>query len=118
MGKYNLSEEIQRKVNYCLRFIEPSNRHVNCIRVSKCNSETAKLHRAKIIEIALWMLDNDEPFMTEAKFLDKSGKADILALRVGAVYEVLNTETKERFLRKNYPLPTYPIKISDEFRGL
>ena len=97
-----------------MKHLDIHTRHVNCIRLHK---STKLEHRLKIVEIANWMLDNDYSFVTEAKFI-KGGRADIVCLENGSAYEILNTESLKKFNKKKYPIPTYPIGVNEEWRGL
>ena len=71
----------------------------------------------KICEICIWLRQNEYDFITEAEFID-GGRADIFVLDTGDAYEILHTEKMQDFKKKAYPVPTYPIKVTDEWRGL
>lgn len=109
-----MSTKTQRKINETMQSLKIHTRHINCIRLHK---STNLEHRAKIVEICNWLLNNEFSFITEAEFV-KGGRADIVVLDYGIALEVLDSETEERFNSKNYPIPTYPIKVTEEWNGL
>jgi len=110
----NVSIALKKKMRETLNHLEYHTRHINCIRLHK---STNKKHRNKMVEICNWLIDNGYHFVTEAKF-KKGGRADIVVLETGDAYEIMNTEEMERFNKKKYPIPTYPIKVTDKWRGL
>jgi len=61
-------------------------------------------------EICWWLKKNKIPFYCEAIF-ETGGRADVLADydKYGVAYEIHNTETKERMIKKT---ETYPSEIS------
>ena len=103
-----------------LNLVRFNDRYVNHIRLDKRRKrgkELSQKHWAKICEICMWLLENDYDFITEATFL-KRGRADIFVLDTGDAYEVLSSEKMKDFNKKNYPVPTYPIRINEKWRGL
>lgn len=104
----------QELINDTMRYLKFETRHINCIRLHK---STSKPHRAKLFEICCWLIDHNYDFITEAEFV-AGGRADIICLSEQCAFEILDTETKEMFDRKKYPIPTFPIKTTDEWKGL
>ena len=104
----------QRQINETMRQLEVHTRHINCIRLHK---STTLEHRNKIVEICNWLIDNDYSFITEAKFV-KGGRADIIVLEEGIALEILHTEELKSFNKKDYPIPTYPIRTNELWKGL
>lgn len=104
----------QEKINECMRLLKIHTRHINCIRLHK---STNLEHRAKMVEICNWLLNNDYSFITEAEFV-KGGRADIVVLDMSIALEILDSETIKRFNSKAYPIPTYPIRVEDEWNGI
>lgn len=101
--------------NNTARKVEQASKiHRNCIRV---NSNNTIEHEQLKFEICYWLKKNGKEFITEAKFSDGSGIADILVLDDDIVIEVLHSETEERFKTKNYPVSDIiKIKTGEDFR--
>jgi hypothetical protein len=112
VGKINQKTWI--KIKPSLALIKDHSRHINCLRLHKA---TTKQHMDKIYEICVWLRMNNYNFITEAEFIG-GGRADIFVLETAEAYEVLHSETLKSFNKKKYPVPTYPIKTTDEWRGL
>jgi hypothetical protein len=76
-------------------------RTTNVIKVSQGNTIEHEL--AKFL-ISWELMQNDSLIVTEAMF-KHGGRADVLELTTGTVYEILNSETKERFEAKKCYYP-------------
>ena len=94
-----------QRMREALRTIEFSNRsgsHIGCIRL---NNNCSDLHNDKIIKLCKEFNRLNIPYLTEAKFINNSGKADIVNLATHEIYEVMVTETDESIeaKAKKYP---------------
>jgi len=94
----------QRQTFNLIRRNNRCSSHINCIRLSPANSW---IHEKKKIEICWFLLKNNMKFVTEAIFDDSKGRADILVLDNGVVYEVLHTESLDQAKKKDQHLPSY-----------
>lgn len=102
------------RVRETLNLIDIHSRHINCIRLHK---STNKEHRAKMFEICSFLIDNNHQFITEAKFVS-GGRCDIVVLDEQVAIEILNTEDKNKFNKKQYPILTVAVGVDEEWRGL
>lgn len=94
-----------QRMREALQTIEFSNRngsHVDCIRL---NNNCSDVHNNKIIELCKEFKKNGIAFMTEAKFRDNLGRADIITLSDHTIYEIMNTESDESILAKQNKYP-------------
>ena len=99
-----------RILNNSLNYVRPSNRtgsHLNCIRLSPNKHQDR--HNKKMIERCLEYLYTGTPFITEPIFLNGE-RADILLPTIPLIEEIMISETKERFDKKNYPFRIVKIK--------
>jgi len=105
----------QKRINDTLRFLKIHSRYVNHIRLHR---STTPEHMDAICKICIELRKHDKDFVTEAEFIT-GGRADIVVLEDSIAFEVLHTETTDRFDNKNYPIPTYPVLSKDakNFRG-
>lgn len=85
----------------CINTVRVSNRKLNCVRFS--NGETKKHVNAKI-ELCLALQNANKQYITEAIF-EKGGRADIINLTDGEIYEILVSETEEQLKRKFFKYP-------------
>lgn len=91
-----------------LSTISSSNR--SNIKCSYGPSESDEHRNTKCI-IGRWAYKNSVKFCTEAVF-NNGGRADIVLLDFGIAIEVLHSEKLSSFIKKNYPIPTIPVKTS------
>lgn len=79
----------------------------------KCSYGKSESHDHRLTKsvITLWAYENSIKFCTEAVFHNK-GRADVVLLDFGIAIEVLHSEKLSSFNKKNYPLPTIPVKTS------
>jgi hypothetical protein len=106
-------QERQRRINDNLRLLDfrsKSGSHVNCIRISTANTlehEIEKLIRA------YHLMEHGSDIITEAVFENGGGRADLIDLLEGIVYEIVNSETEESITKKiiKYPLPVEVVKV-------
>lgn len=99
----------QKRINDILRLIEHPHNHINCIRLHK---STSVAHMNRICEICIEALIRDLSFVTEAKFINSKGRADIVLLDLGIAVEVTDTEADESIVKKSEKYPLDIIKIS------
>ena len=75
-------------------------------------------HELKKFDICYSLHLTNKEFLTEARFKDYSGIADILVLDDGIVYEIMNSETEKKLSNKiaRYPkeLEIRKLKIDNE----
>ena len=103
-------EDLARRRNDTARlFRQTSKIHRGCIRLnagSTWEHELAKIYKCREL------LRQGKDFITEAEFEGGQGRADIVCLDEGVVYEIVQTESEESIQdkRKRYPLPIVVIK--------
>lgn len=71
---------------------------------SGINTHNSLEHELKKFEVAYNLKKEGFEVVIEAVFKDGSGIADVFIPEVDLVYEVLCSETQERFLSKKYPV--------------
>ncbi|MDI6738368.1 MAG: hypothetical protein QME12_07705 [Nanoarchaeota archaeon] len=76
-----------------------SSRHINCIRI---NSHNTYEHEHDKFRVCLLLSSRGLKYITEAVFKDKY-RADVYCISNDVVYEILNSETEEKFKEKKYP---------------
>ena len=105
---------IQR--NNFARLLEPhSKRERNVVRVNVGNSLKHELAKFYLN----WLLRrNGSETVTEAIFRGYKARADVLELDTGTVYEILHSETKERFFGKATYYPSDIQLVSCEAESL
>ena len=94
-----------KRMREALQTIEFSNRsgsHIGCIRL---NNNCSDLHNDKIIEIAKEFNRLQIPYLTEAKFINNLGKADIINLATHEIYEIAVSESDESIIAKQNKYP-------------
>ena len=79
----------------------------NVLKVSHEPAES-KSHRMVKFMLMEYCIEHGLDFHTEATFSNGS-RADFIVSDWALVIEVLNSETRERFEAKDYPLPIVPI---------
>lgn len=108
----NKKERMER-VNDGLRKIDFSKRTHRNVVILNVNNTLA--HELKKCEIAYKAKIQGFEVVTEAIFKDRSGIADVYLPEVDIVYEVLNSETKARFEKKNYPVnKIIPVRVDEK----
>lgn len=99
--KKNSEDYRKREFLNEIRISNRSGSHINCIRVFPNNSfEHEQTKFLVCMKLAEWGHD----FVTEAIFNDGK-RADIIDLKKGIIYEVMKSETDEKF---NLKLSQYP----------
>lgn len=84
----------------------------NCVRFNVANS---LVHEMKKAELCFQAQRKGFSYVTEAEFTG-GGRADIYLLDTDTVIEILNTETKERFEKKDYPVSSIiGVRVDQEF---
>lgn len=99
-------------INKNLQLIRTSNRFGSQRNVLRWNNGETQQHVLKKLEICMELKDWKHEFITEAIF--KNGtRCDILDLTEGTIYEILCSETEERFEEKiqKYPKEFKIVKI-------
>lgn len=100
-----LNAKLSRIINDNLQKVRLSNRSgLNLIKKGSGGLE----HELLKAEVAMKLMFDGHHVMTDAIFADNSGSTDIFILSIegGMVYEILHTESDERFNAKNYPVKT------------
>lgn len=100
------------KINENLQLIRTSNRFGSQRNVLRWSSGETKEHIMKKLEICMELKEWQHEFLTEAIF--KNGtRCDILDLTDGTIYEILCSETEERFQEKikKYPQELKIVKV-------
>ena len=87
-----------------IRFSNRSSCHINCFRFNL--SEDIR-HILKKLEVCIQLMNKNHKFITEAIF-ENGSRCDILDLSDATIYEVLNSENKEKFRAK---IVKYPEKF-------
>jgi len=77
------------------------NSRLNTVKLNSNNTWEHEMTKARICYEAA---KKGFIFITEARFKNKSGIADVYLPEVDMVYEVLKSETQERFEKKEYPV--------------
>lgn len=108
-----MNKEQFQRYREALQTIEFSNKsgsHVDCIRL---NAKCSDAHNDKIIEICKEFKKLGIPFITEAKFRENLGRADIINLITHEIYEIVVSETDENIAakQKKYPAIFKIIKV-------
>lgn len=93
-----------------LQHIRFSNRKLNCLR---WHNNESREHILKKLDICIELKNINHAFITEAIFLNGS-RADIVDLTDGVIYEVMNSETDDKFDEKvnNYPEEFRVVKVN------
>jgi len=92
------------------------NKDVDCLKGSgiPAESDAHYLQKAKICKN---LLNEKHSFVTEAVFSKGLGRADIIDITNGIIYEVVESEKEESIIRKKakYPLDLVVVKTNKEF---
>jgi hypothetical protein len=104
--QYNKEQEVLRLLDSC------RNKDINLIKGSGIPAESDSHFLAKCKKCKE-LLNNGHRFVTEARFKYNKGRADILDITEGIIFEVVNSETEESLIKKKakYPLPFEIIKV-------
>jgi len=96
-------------VNERLQNIRIGNRKLNCLR---WHNNESREHIIKKLDICIELKNSNHIFITEAIFINNS-RADVIDLTEGIIYEILCSETEEKFEEKikNYPINFRVIKV-------
>src|SRR3989344_7547422 len=96
-------------VNERLQNIRVGNRKLNCLR---WHNNESRQHIIKKLDICIELKNSNHTFITEAIFINNS-RADVIDLTEGIIYEILCSETEEKFEEKikNYPINFRVIKV-------
>jgi hypothetical protein len=99
-------------INKNLQLIRMSNRFGSQRNVLRWSSSETKEHVLKKLEVCIELKEWGHEFITEAIF-NNGTRADVLDLTEGTVYEILCSETEEKYEEKiqNYPEEFSVIKI-------
>ena len=100
-------------VNDNMQKIVVSSRTLNCVRYNTHNKPKHELKKASIcLDAQIKGFD----YVTEAKFKNGSGTADIYIPELDWAIEVLDSETMARFNKKNYPVKRIiPVRVEEKF---
>jgi hypothetical protein len=103
------------KVNLNLQHIRISNRKLNCLR---WGSNETKEHILKKLEICIELKELEHEFITEAIF-NNGGRADVIDLTSGIIYEILCSEDEIKFEEKikKYPEEFEVVKILTKYEN-
>ena len=80
----------------------------NVLKCSKGRGEGLS-HKITKFWITTWLDEHGINYYTEGSLRGVMGRVDIIIEEWAVIIEVLSTETKERFKKKVYPLPTIPV---------
>ena len=113
--KMNREQKTRRK-NELLQLIQPDCRHGNkdgFVNVVKRNSVEHEMGKTAVTH---WLLNNGFSVFSEAVFVNKGGKGDIVAVSdngVGYIVEILCSESDERYALKEdkYPEEFTMVKV-------
>ena len=97
------------------RLVKMTDRHHrNSIRFSKKKAESDKHFAIKCL-ICRELKNMDKEFLTEARFKNGSGRADILILDKRIAIEIKGTESEESIVKKatEYPVKIEVIRVKD-----
>ena len=99
-------------INKNLQLIRMSNRFGSQRNVLRWSNGETKEHILKKLEICIELKEWGHEFITEAIFKE-GARCDVLDLTEGTVYEILCSETEEKYEEKiqNYPEEFSVIKI-------
>jgi len=81
----------------------------------KINANNTIHHEIVKAVVCVILNKHNRHFYTEGIFKNKS-RADIIDIDEMTIIEILNTETKEQLLKKEYPLHIYPIKLDADIK--
>ena len=92
-----------------LQYIRFSNRKLNCLR---WHNNESREHILKKLDICIELKNMNHIFITEAIFVD-GGRADIIDLTSGIIYEIMNSENEKDCDEKvkNYPKEFRIVKL-------
>ena len=93
----------KNKISQLVRFSNRTGSHWNCFRYSSANTFE---HEFRKFEVFITLRKKGIDVMTEVIF-EKGGRADVLTSE-GIIYEILHTETEEKF---NEKLELYPKEL-------
>jgi len=82
----------------------------NSLKCSHGKSESPEHRRSKFYVVE-WAYENSEDFDSEVTFTNNE-RADIFFRKWNVAFEITHTESKSRFLSKQYPVPVVPISTS------
>ena len=106
--------KLKNEIGKLLRFHNKSGSHWNCYRYSTANTYE---HEMRKFQVFMELRKRNIDVMTEVIF-QSGGRADVLTSE-GIVYEILHTESEEKFKEKlnKYPqqLELRIIKTSDKW---
>jgi len=97
------------------RLVKMTDRHHrNSIRFSKKKAESDQHFAIKCL-ICRELKNMDKEFLTEARFKNGSGRADILILDKELAIEIMGSESDESIVKKarEYPVRIETIKVKD-----
>ena len=96
-----------------LNKVERDSRKVNCVKFNTNNSLAHELTKAKV---AFFLQKCGKKFLTECKFCDGSGEADVYCISDDVCYEITHSETREHALAKKYPVSEIRVIKSNKLR--
>ena len=102
----------QRKINENLKKIKTYKKDINCCKFSRANTIEHELKKA---EICIKLNQEGIDFVTEAIF--ENGRCDVFVPECDLIYEIIGTESKDRFESKKYPVKkVIPIFVDKEIK--
>ncbi|NCD07467.1 MAG: hypothetical protein EOL97_15265 [Spirochaetia bacterium] len=99
-------QEVLRLLDSC------RNKDINCLKGSGYPAET-DAHYLMKAKICKDLLNQGHRFVTEAKFANGLGRADIIDITDGLIYEVVCSEKEESLIKKKakYPLDFEVVRV-------
>lgn len=106
--------QLWKKRNEILQYFRPMNRVKNALR---WHSKETFEHVLMKLKICYYLQQQGQEYMTEAIFKDGEGRADIVNLDTGEIYEVVKSESEISQIKKTkkYPLPVIFVNANQEF---
>jgi len=89
----------------------------NVIKASKGLSEGLS-HKIVKFWITTWLDEHHIDYYTEGSLRATNGRIDVIVENWAIILEVLSSETRAKFLKKAYPLPTIPVTTGTSCKEL
>jgi len=100
----NLKTQIVNRTKALSTLDKCYNKDIDCLKGSGLPAESDK-HYMKKAEICKNLLNDNHSFVTEAKFKNNLGRADVYDITDNIIYEVVKSEKEESLWKKSLKYP-------------
>jgi len=110
--------DLMFKRNESARLLEFTSRgHRNCVRFNTTNGVK---HEMKKAEVCYYLKLAGIEYCTEAEFVGKESRADIMVLDDNCAIEIIDSESPEsiELKRKKYPCQIMTLNVNEQFKGV